>query len=164
MKKFLSLLLLALPLAFLNTACDDDNDLPNVDVSVAIENGTKVGNQLYVVRGDTLKIEGIYVKNNEEGKGATLINPSFYWDGLYIGIAIYQPYAFNVVTVAPDEEKGIPGTPLGRHTLSIEATLLAVDKEIANCLLQYTVNVVESADQIPEGGAKYFDATFHPKD
>ena len=56
MKKIFSLLAMALSLAFVTTSCDD-NDLPDVDINIAVSNAEIVDHQMYVVRGDTLKIE-----------------------------------------------------------------------------------------------------------
>ena len=71
MKKLYYTLLLALPMLYL-ASCDDDNNLPDVDVSIQIDGGVGVDGAIYVVQGDTLKIEGINVINNEEGKEAII--------------------------------------------------------------------------------------------
>ena len=57
MKKLL-FLLLALPLLGLAVSCDDDDNLPKVDITFSYTNGTVVGSQVYVVKPDTLYIDG----------------------------------------------------------------------------------------------------------
>ena len=157
MKKFFSLLLLALPMAFINTSCSDDDDLPDVDITLTVSNCQKVGNEIYVVQGDAMKIDAINVVNKEEGKAAAITSASYYWDQVYLGTSIVSPFGFEIQTVKAEGEN--PGTPLGRHLLQIESPLLAVVKEIATCVLVYTVNVVASADDIPEGGVTTFTDT-----
>lgn len=149
MKKFLSLLLIAIPLSFAVTSCNDDNDLPNVDMSIAISGGQRVDNVIYVVQGDTLQIDSIGVTNNEPGKAAAITAATYYWDYQRLGTSLLPPYGFAVVTTAPTANT--PGTPLGKHLLEITCPLLAVDKEVATCVLAYTVQVVASPDDIPDG-------------
>lgn len=150
MKKIFSLFAMALSLAFVTTSCDD-NDLPDVDINIAVSNAEIVDHQMYVVRGDTLKIESINVRNNEAGKPAAITEASYYWDGYFLGEAWQAPFAFNIVTTKPTAE--LDGTALGAHRLQIYAPVFAVDKDLAFALLSYTVNVVESVEDIPAGGA-----------
>jgi len=52
MKKILTILfvLTAIPLVF--TACDDDNDLPDVDITVNFENAVRADDgRIYIVKG-----------------------------------------------------------------------------------------------------------------
>lgn len=149
MKKLFSLLALALTLTFVTTSCDD-NDLPDVDISITVSNAKIVDNEMYVVRGDTLRIESIDVTNNEPGKAAAITSAAYYWDGIFLGETFRSPFGFNIVTTIPTDETH--GTRLGAHRLQIYAPLVAVDKELAFALLTYTVNVVESAEDIPQGG------------
>ena len=55
------------------------------------------------------------------------------------------------MTTKPTAE--LDGTALGAHRLQIYAPVFAVDKDLAFALLSYTVNVVESVEDIPAGGA-----------
>ena len=67
MKK-LVYLLLALPLMVIAAACsDDDSNLPDVSIHVDYKNAKVVDRQVYVVKGDTLVVDSIYVKSNREG-------------------------------------------------------------------------------------------------
>ena len=73
MKKFLKLLVLPLLACLPMTAfvsCGDDDDTPDVDLSISIEDATVVDDVIYVVKGETLKITAVNIKNNEPGKKA----------------------------------------------------------------------------------------------
>ncbi|MDE6465046.1 MAG: hypothetical protein K2L16_10530 [Muribaculaceae bacterium] len=149
MKKLLFLLLAALPLAFVS--CSDDNDLPDVDFTLTVSGATNVDGTLYVVQGENMVIESITVTNRENGKGAMISSASYYWDGYYLGAAVQPPYGFEIET---SEE-----TPAGRHTLEIVSPLFAVDKTMATAVLVYNVQVVPTAEDIPEGGTNTFTGT-----
>lgn len=141
MKKLLTLLLLVPALAFV--ACsNDDKDLPKVDFDVTFENATNVDGTLYVVQGDTFEVASIEVRNLESTKGAYIPQAAFYWDYFYIGASIEPPFAFAVATQST--------TPVGLHSLQINCPVYAVDKEPAFAVIEYKVQVVASADDIPE--------------
>ena len=149
MKKIFSLLAMALSMSFAMTSCDD-NDLPDVDINITVSNAEIVDHQMYVVRGDILRIESITVTNNEPDKPAAITSASYYWDGVFQGEAYQAPFAFNIATFKPVDGK--LGTPLGAHRLQIYAPVVALDKDLAFALMTYTVNVVESVDDIPADG------------
>lgn len=157
MKKILSLLLLALPLTFALSSCSDEDDMPNVDMSLNISGGTMVDNTIYLVQGDTLVINGINVTNNEAGKAAAVTAATYFWDYTRLGTAMLPPYGFKIITTKAVDN--LPGTPLGRHLLEIECPLIAVDKEVATAIMAYTVQVVENADDIPAGGQTTINTT-----
>lgn len=145
MKKLHLLLLplLALPLFLGLTSCNDDNDLPNVDISIAISGGKAVDGTIYVVQGDTLTIEGITVTNLDSKKGASITGATYFWDYYRLGTAVIPPYGFDIVTT--DE------TALGKHLLEIESPVYATGKAPGVSIQVYDVMVVASADDIPAG-------------
>lgn len=147
MKKFISLFLLALPFVFGATSCSDDDDLPDVSISVSLENAKKVDGVIYVVQGDTLKITSINVKNNEAGKNAAITEAEYFWDYIPLQISIIPPYGISIPT--SKDEGDVAGTPLGNHLLQIKMPLLAEDKELATAMLVYTVKVVATPEEIP---------------
>lgn len=143
MKKLYYFLLLALPV-MLFASCDDENSLPSVDVSINIEGGVSVNDQIYVVQGDTLSVESINVINNEQGKNAIITSATYSWDYAFVGVSVTPPYGAEFVT---------ENMPVGQHLLQIESPLYAVDKSPAMMYMAFKVNVVESVDDIPSGDA-----------
>lgn len=137
MKKFFYLLF-ALPLFF--AACDDDDNLPQVDITVDFENATKVDDAMYVVKGDTLVVDAINVTNRESGKKAIATGAIYYLDGLRIGASVISPFYFRIPT---------DNLPAQEYTLNIETEIFAVDKAPAYAVLGYNFKVVDSADDIP---------------
>ena len=72
MKRFLYLLL-ALPLlGFIATSCSDDDDLPDVTLSMDYSGATLTDGVFTVEQGDTLKINALKVIPAEGTKPATL--------------------------------------------------------------------------------------------
>lgn len=151
MKKYLLSLLALLPMAVMFSACSDENDLPDVDFNITYEGATNVDGVLYVVQGEPFEITGITVTNREEGKGAGISVAEYYWDYIYVGTNIQPPYGFRFDVTE--------NTPVGRHQLDIQSTVFAVDKTIANALCSFPVQVVSSADEIPDGGQPAMSVT-----
>lgn len=140
MKRLLFALCLMLPLVF--TACDDDDDLPNVNFDVEFSNAVQDGGVVYVVRGQTLTIDGITVTNNESGKGAMITAASYFWDSYPLGTSVIAPYGFNINTTEQ--------TPLGRHDLTIECPLYAEDKASSMVMIMFDVCVVADEADLPD--------------
>lgn len=141
MKKFYYFLLLAIPMLFV-ASCHDDNNLPDVDVSVKIAGAVNVDGVIYAVQGNTIKIESINVVNREEGKSAIITSASYSWDYRFVGVSVTPPYGAEFDTEY---------ATVGRHLLQIECPLFAVDKSAAVLFFAYKVVVVKSADEIPGG-------------
>ena len=133
-------------LAFVS--CHDDNDLPDVDFNFTFENATRVDGKLYAVQGQPFKVASIEVKNKDSNKPAMITAANYYWDYYYIGSSIQPPFAFEVQL---SEE-----TPLGEHLLEVQAPLFAEDKEAATAVVSFKVQVVASADDIPQAGESSF--------
>lgn len=139
MKKLL-FLIAAVVLPFIGlTSCSDDNELPNVDVRVKINGATRIDDTLYVVRGDLLEIEGIYIIDNNK-KGAMIADATYYWDLLRVGYTDRPDFGMKINT----EE-----LLLDKHNLQITMTILAVDYPVCFGTVVYRVVLVDSADDIP---------------
>ena len=140
MKKIFYLFAALIPaLAF--TSCDDKNDLPDVDFNVTVSGASFVNNDIYVVQGDTLRVDGVSVINNEHNKGVMIPYVNYYFDGFFVGQNPIEPYGFDIVVT--------DAVPVGKHSLELTAPVYAVDKEPGYAVLSYTVNVVASSDDIP---------------
>ena len=122
--------------------CDDEKNLPDVDVSITVDGGVSVDNVIYVVKGDTLKVESINVTNREQGKTAVITSATYYWDGLPAGISVTPPFGAKFVT---------KNMALGKHLLQIQSPVYAVDKSVGMLYMGYNVELVEDAADIPDG-------------
>lgn len=141
MKKLYYLLLLALPLIGI-TACDDDDDLPDVSLTATIDGATRVDRTLYVVSGDTLAIESINLIDNTK-KGAVIGSASYFWDYYRLGGTIVAPYGMDIDT---------EGVPTGNHLLQINVSIYAVDYSPCIGYMEYPVKIVASENDIPTDG------------
>lgn len=141
MKKLYYFLLLALPMFFV-TSCDDDDSLPEVNITLDISGGVNVDKTLYVVAGDTLNIDGIVVTNLEKDKSAIITEAAYSWDYGPVFLSVNPPYGASFVTNE---------SLIGNHLIQIQCPLYAVDKSPAVIHMSCKVTVVASADDIPAG-------------
>lgn len=139
MKKLLYLLFL-LPL-FSLASCHDDDDLPNVDVTVTVSNVAVVdGDDIYVVQGDTLGVDGVAVKGN--GGKAAIYGVTYSLDGLAYVASPISPFGLTLPT---------GNLKIGEYDLDLMFDLLQEDKTPATAALDYDVHVVADKNSIPEG-------------
>ncbi|MDE6153961.1 MAG: hypothetical protein K2G21_07450 [Muribaculaceae bacterium] len=136
MKK-LFYLFLALPLLFVS--CDDDNDLPNVEIYATFEGGTQVDDVYYVVQGQELQVTEVTLVNHDE-KEASLGGVRYFWDYMPIGTTILKPYAINI----PTEEM-----PVGNHLLQAEMPIYAVGYSICTGYIAKKITIVAEEEDIP---------------
>lgn len=143
MKKIIYLTLALIALPFVMTSCSDDDDLPNVDYKIEVSGGyiDPTDNVIYIEKGNTLTIESLSVVNLDSDKPALINNALYYWDYIFLGEVRLQPFTFSIDV---DDD-----TPVGDHLLSIKTQVLAVDKELGVGVVNYTVRVVDSPDDIP---------------
>lgn len=145
MKRLLYLLACALPLFGVASCSDDDKDLPNVDFTLNVANGTFVDGDIYAVAGETLEIQGITVTNNESNKNAIITYADYYLDGIFLGRSVVAPYGIKIEIPENAEPQS--------YTLQINAPVYAVDKSPAFASLFYTIVVVKDAADIPDNGS-----------
>lgn len=145
MRKFLLSLLPVVALMVFATSCDDDKDLPNVDISFSFDNARTDGGTVYVIQNDTLKLTGVTVTSRDQGKQAGLSAfPRFFLNDVpapLFDINYSSPYSFNMVMDVP-----VSATP---YALSMEANVFEVDKTIATAWCNIPIMVVATADDIP---------------
>lgn len=143
MKKFYYFLLMAMPILFF-ASCDDEKNLPDVDVSIQIDGGVRVNDVIYVVQGDNFTVKAINVENREQGKKALITSATYSWDYHFVCVSVAPPFGAEFTTEAMEP---------GDYLLQIECPLYAADKSAANLYMAYKVKIVESADDIPAGEA-----------
>lgn len=139
MKKLLYFLML-LPLMGFVTACDDDDDVPQVSVTVDYEGAVNVDGILYVVQGEPFTINSITVTPKEGTSKATLGPVTYFWDYDVLGTTDVTPFGVTIDT-------SLEG--LGAHLLQINSTILQVDKAMARLDIAYRINIVETVNDIP---------------
>ena len=146
MKRFLYLLL-ALPLlGLITSSCVDDDNVPQVNLSIDYTGATMEEEALYVVQGQTLEISALRAIPVEGTKAATISSATYYWDGRPIFRTILSPFPVSINTT--DME-------VGEHTLGVEANVLQVDKSIGFAVTEFPVVIVENNEEQPgegEGG------------
>ena len=144
MKKYTSILLSALAVAVSAgfASCDDDDDLPDVSMSITIEGGVfDTDGDIYVVQGDELNVLSVNIVNNIEGQDAAITYANYYWDYRLVASNMVPPFGCDGLTDI--------NTPVGEHELEITTNVVAVDKELAVAELDYDVIVVPDASMIP---------------
>lgn len=152
MKKLFYMLMALMPFGLFS--CSDSNDLPDVDLAVSMDNVVYNNGNVYVVQGDTLKINEVKVT----GKGSTagLNGVNYVFDYQPVGYSIMKPYGINILT---------EDIPAGKHLMSMNFEILQVDKSITMAGLEYDVIVVNDSSELPEGtipGPVNLDYTLNP--
>lgn len=145
MKK-LWFLLLALPLLGMMTSCDDDDKLPQVNISLEYNNATVVDDAVYVVRPDSLIVASVVLTPVREGKYVTNGPVSYWLNGAPVAVNPYAPFGVKIPT---------DRLAVGKYVLTLEMTVAEEGCQLATAMAQVQVNVVENASDIPEssGGA-----------
>lgn len=141
MKKLFSLLL-ALPLLTLVWSCgDDDDNLPQVDISFNFANATVSNGTVYVVKPDTLVLDGVLVKATRPGHVATCVGPVNYWlDGYPQGSTFLDPFGLDIYTENLD---------LGIHTLTANMGIAEEGCSLATAVASIKIAVVADSTSIP---------------
>lgn len=136
MKKLIYLFL-ALPLFMVS--CDDDKDLPNVDVYATFEGGTQIDDVYYVVQGEEFQVTAMNLVNHDD-KEAALGGVRYYWDYMPIGTTVTSPYA---ITIDTDQ------IPVGNHLLTAEMPIYAVGYSICTGYIAKKIKIVAEQEDIP---------------
>lgn len=143
MKKIFYLLLL-MPLAFL-ASCNNDDDLPQVDLTVAMSNvyQDSSNGKLYYVNDEEVApvIEGISATPVGGGKEATVTNVFYSLNNRF---RLFGTEENPTTPVVPTELLSD-----GTNYINISAMVLQVDKSIAHCYLDVPFIVVDSTEDLP---------------
>jgi hypothetical protein len=143
MKRWFSFLLAMLPFAAVTTSCDDDgeSDLPDVDVTATISGGTFYEGEIYIVQGQALTIESMTLDNYTKQDGA-IGSVTYYWDHYLFSTQMVQPFTFTIQT----SEQTV-----GKHLLQAQMPIYVAGYSVCWGFIQYYVNIVATADDMPEG-------------
>lgn len=139
MKKLL-FLLLALPLMLVS--CHDDNDYPNVRVGVDYSGATNSQGTLYLVQGDTLNVDSVFVTPVDPTKPAVISSVTYVLNGTPLGVAPTSPYSLSILTA--------PLQP-GKYTLRLQMGVFQNGKTPGIAYVYLPFEVVESSADIPAG-------------
>lgn len=146
MKKLLALLFIVLPLSLAYVSCSDDDDLPDVSMSITVSNSKVLGDTIFVVQGDSLIVDAINIQNNEQGKNALITFASYQ----FINEIYKTPYIpFYWARPTSTDPQSVYYIPVGVYPLTIQVDIAAEDKALAFGVLPYMVRVVASPDDIP---------------
>ena len=139
MKK-LFYLLLVIPFAMMISSCTSDKDLPNVNVSMTFENAASDGTAIYVVADETFSITGLTTKAVDSNKQSAIVNVKYFWNGVPAPDLTWSGFPMEI---------NLPEA--GRNVLSLQATLLEVDKSMAYTTINVPIVAVGSEEDLPAG-------------
>lgn len=139
--KILKLLFLTMPLLAAFAACSDDNEMPQVDISLTYRNAKVVNEAVYVVKPDTLFVDSVSVTAVRQGHIAGVFGPvNYYLDGVFVGSNPIIPNGMGILT-----EKLDPGT----YSLGLSMNVAEEGCELATALVSVKMVVVSDPSEIP---------------
>ncbi len=144
MKKLLYLLLI-LPFALAVTSCNDDDNLPNVTVTMDFSNAATVDGTLYVAQTDTLMLNSIVTKAVDSNQSAVLANVKYYWNYIPAPSLTWSNFPLEIPIA------DMPLRESGNNLLQMDATLLETDKSMAYANIVVPVKVVPTVEDMPDG-------------
>ncbi|MDE6023260.1 MAG: hypothetical protein K2G13_07135 [Muribaculaceae bacterium] len=144
MKKLLYLLLV-LPFAMMISSCSNDNDFPNVDITIAFDNAAVQNGTVYAVEENGLQITGITTKAVDSNKESALVNIDYFWNRIPAPNLTFGSYPLELNLA------DMPLVEKGANTLDLYGKLLEVDKSIANFSVTIPIVVVASEEDLPDG-------------
>ena len=139
MKKLLYLLLV-LPFAMMISSCSSDKDLPNVNVSMKFDNAASDGKSIYVVADETFSITGLTTTTVGSDKQSAIANVRYFWNGLPAPDLTWSGFPMEINL-----------SETGKNVLSLEATILEVDKSMAMATINVPIIAVENVEALPDG-------------
>lgn len=128
-----------MPFAFL-ASCNNDDDLPQVDLTLTLGQVTEVNDNFYTVLGNEISLEGLSVKALN-GKNATVQNVMFYFNGFPLVGSFGNPFTGKIPT---------EGLKAGTYNLEFTGLLLEEDKSISNIACSFPIIIVEEEEDLPE--------------
>ena len=144
MKKLLYLLLV-LPFAMMVSSCSNDNDLPNVDITMSFDKAAVKDGAVYVIQDAVFSITGITTKAVDSNQQSAIANVRYFWNGLPAPGLTWSSFPMEIdMAQMPQVEKGA-------NILGLRATLLETDKSMAFTAFNVPIVAVESEEDLPDG-------------
>ncbi|MDE6380922.1 MAG: hypothetical protein K2L11_10650 [Muribaculaceae bacterium] len=144
MKKLLYLLLV-LPFAMMVSSCSNDNDLPNVDITMSFDKAAVKDGAVYVIQDSVFSITGITTKAVDSNQQSAIANVRYFWNGLPAPGLTWSSFPMEIdMAQMPQVEKGA-------NILGLRATLLETDKSMAFTVFNVPIVAVDSEEDLPEG-------------
>ena len=144
MKK-LFYLLLVIPFAMMVSSCSNENDLPNVKITMSFDNAAVEDGTVYVLEGETFSITGISTKAVDTNQQSAIANVRYFWNGYPAPEWTWSemPIEINMAEMPQPESR--------KNLIGIEATLLETDKSMSYCSLRIPVVAVDAVEDLPDG-------------
>lgn len=142
MKKTLTILAALLVSTIALTACHDDNESPQVNISFTYgENVRVVNSDLYIVKGEDFSVESINCEAVRPNTVAVVTGPVNYWlDGMPLFTTGLAPFKVTFSTT---------DLVAGRHTLTVQMGIAEEGCALGMGVTQIGFNVVTDATEIP---------------
>lgn len=144
MKKLLYLLLV-IPFAMMVSSCSDDNDLPNVDITMTFDNAAVKDGSVYVLADDVFSITGLTTKAVDSNQQSAIVNVKYFWNGIPAPGLTWSSFPMEV------NMEEMPLVEKGANILGLQATLLETDKSMAYTAINLPIVAVENEEALPEG-------------
>lgn len=144
MRKLLYLLLV-LPFAMIMASCSDDDDLPDVQITMNFGNAAVENGVLYVAQDSILTLNSIETKAMDANQSAALVNARYYWNYIPAPSLTWSNFPLEI------DIDAMPLTESGNNLFGLQATLLETDKSIAYTNIQVPIKVVASVEDFPAG-------------
>lgn len=144
MKK-LFLFLFALPMMVLATSCNSDDDLPDVNISYAYSNAQEVDDVLYVVQGDTLRIDSVGITPVNGTKQAQILSVMYRFDGIIVSNNPVPPFKCTMPTARLEP---------GSYVIGLECPIVQVGRTPATAYIRTIIKVVAEQADIPVAAAR----------
>lgn len=154
MKKLLYFLL-ALPLLSL-VSCGDD-DTPDVNVNFQFSNATVVDGTIYVVQGDSLGIDSLWVVPVDTKQTASVIGNGVVYS--VNGYPVARGFFPNFAVKFPTDSMAA-----GKYDLGALFNVAETGCAIAVCAVDLDMQVVADSTAIPTGGVKDGQISVHRHD
>ena len=144
MKKLLYLLLV-LPFAMMVSSCSNDNDLPNVDITMSFDNAVVKDGTVYVLQGEEFSITGLTTKAVDSNQQSAIVNVRYFWNGYPAPGLTWSNFPMEINMAE------MPQPESGNNILGLNATLLETDKSMSYCTLRIPIKAVEKVEDLPDG-------------